>query len=95
MWQDKPLCGPLVDLLRREGLHATTVLRAVRDSGSSNLHPGSYHTPEILPISQDLALVVEVVAYPDQIEKILPNVEEMIGVGRLITLEKVHPLSVS
>jgi PII-like signaling protein len=53
--------------------------------GSSSV----YHTDKILRLSQDLPIVVEVVESTERIEKILPQLDEMVE-GGLITLEKVR-----
>ena len=84
-WEGKPLYEALVELFRREGFSGTTVLRGVGGYGSAS----RYHTEKILRLSQDLPIVIEVVEYPEQIEKILPKLDGMIG-GGLITLEKVR-----
>ena len=84
-WEGKPLYEALVELFRREGFSGATVLRGVGGYGSTS----RYHTEKILRLSQDLPVVIEVVEYPEKIEKILPKLDGMIG-GGLITLEKVR-----
>jgi uncharacterized protein len=84
-WHGKPLHEVIVGLLRKEGFSGATVLRGVAGFGSSSI----YHTDKILRLSQDLPLIVEVVEYTDRIEKILPQLDEMLD-GGLITLEKVR-----
>lgn len=88
-WQGKPLYEALIDLFRRENFYGATVLRGVGGYGSSSRGQGPVHTDKILRLSQDLPIVVEVVEYPERIEKILPKLDEMVG-GGLITLEKVR-----
>lgn len=88
-WQGKPLYQALVDLFRHEGFYGATVLRGVGGYGSSSRSQSLYKTQKILRLSQDLPLVVEVVEYPERIERILPKLDEMVG-GSLITLEKVR-----
>lgn len=88
-WEGKPLYQALIELLRREGFYGVTVLRGVGGYGSSSRGPHAYHTEKILRLSQDLPIVVEVVEYSDRIERLLPQLDEMIG-GGLITLEKVR-----
>ena len=84
-WEGKPLYQALIELFRREGFYGVTVLRGVGGYGAS----ARYHTEKILRLSQDLPIVVEVVEYPERIERLLPKLDEMIG-GGLITLEKVR-----
>ena len=84
-WQHKPLYQAIVELCRREGLTGVTVLRGVGGYGSSS----RYHTENILRLSQDLPVVIEVVEDAERIERILPRLDEMVD-GGLITLEKVR-----
>jgi len=72
-------------MLRREEFNGATVLRGCGGYGSSS----RYHTDKILRLSQDLPVIIEVVEYPERIERILPNLDEMLD-GGLITLEKAH-----
>ena len=84
-WHGKPLHEAIVQLLRKEKFSGATVLRGVAGFGSSSV----YHTDKILRLSQDLPLVIEVVEFPERIEQILPQLDEMVD-GGLITLEKVR-----
>lgn len=84
-WHGKPLYEALIELFRREQFSGVTVLRGVGGYGGSSI----YHTDKILRLSQDLPIVVEVVEFTERIEKILPQLDEMIG-GGLVTLEKVR-----
>ncbi len=88
-WEHKPLYEAIVELFRHEGFSGVTVLRGVGGYGSNSRGRGLYHTTNILRLSQDLPIVIEVVEYAERIEKILPRLDEMVG-GGLITLEKVH-----
>src|SRR5947209_13128724 len=81
----KPLYEAIVELLRKQAFSGATVLRGVGGFGSSSV----YHTDKILRLSQDLPIVVEVVESTERIEKILPQLDEMVE-GGLITLEKVR-----
>jgi PII-like signaling protein len=81
----KPLHEVIVEMLRREGFSGATVLRGVAGYGGSSV----YHTDKILRLSQDLPIIVEVVENTERIEKILPQLDQMVE-GGLITLEKVR-----
>jgi len=72
-------------LLRGEKFSGVTVLRGVGGFGSSSV----YHTEKIMRLSQDLPIVIEVVELAERIEKMLPQLDEMIS-GGLVTLEKVR-----
>jgi PII-like signaling protein len=84
-WHGRPLYEAIVELLRREGFSGATVLRGVAGFGSTS----RIHTDKILRLSQDLPMVIEVVEGEDRIEKLLPQLDQMVG-GGLITLEKVR-----
>ncbi|HUI40537.1 MAG TPA: DUF190 domain-containing protein [Terriglobia bacterium] len=84
-WHHKSLYQAIVDLFRHEGFSGVTVLRGVGGFGSSS----RYHTDTILRLSQDLPVVIEVVEDAERIERILPQLDDMVG-GGLITLEKVR-----
>jgi uncharacterized protein len=84
-WHGKPLYQAIVELCRHEGFCGVTVLRGVGGYGSSS----RYHTDKILRLSQDLPVVIEVVEYAERIERLLPDLDQMVE-GGLITLEKVR-----
>jgi PII-like signaling protein len=84
-WHGKPLYDAIVELLRREKFSGATVLRGVGGFGSSSI----YHTEKIMRLSEDLPIVIEVIEFAERIEKMLPQLDEMIG-GGLVTLEKVR-----
>jgi uncharacterized protein len=84
-WHGKPLYDAIVELLRQEKFSGVTVLRGVGGFGSSSV----YHTDKIMRLSQDLPIVIEAVEFAERIEKMLPQLDEMIG-GGLVTLEKVR-----
>lgn len=84
-WHGKPLYEAIIQMLRSENFSGVTVLRGVGGYGSSSI----YHTEKILRLSQDLPIVIEVVEFTERIEKVLPQLDEMIG-GGLVTLEKVR-----
>lgn len=84
-WHGRPLYEAIVELLRREGFSGATVLRGVAGFGSAS----RIHTDKILRLSQDLPIVIEVVESEERIEKLLPQLDQMVG-GGLITLEKVR-----
>jgi PII-like signaling protein len=84
-WRGRPLYEAIVELLRREGFSGATVLRGVAGFGSAS----RIHTDKILRLSQDLPIVIEVVESEERVEKLLPQLDQMVG-GGLITLEKVR-----
>ena len=84
-WHGKPLYDAIVELLRAEKFSGATVLRGVGGFGSSSV----YHTDKIMRLSQALPIVIEGIENAERIEKMLPELDQMIG-GGLVTLEKVR-----
>ena len=81
----KPLYQALVELFRSEKLSGATVLRGIVGFGAKS----HLHTTQLLRLSQDLPVVVEVVDSPEALDRIMPQVDEMVVDG-LITMEKVR-----
>jgi PII-like signaling protein len=80
----RPLHEALVELLRKEGFHGATVLRGVAGFGAHSV----YHTEKILRLSRDLPIIIEVVDTQENVDRVMPGLDGMIG-GGMITLEKV------
>ncbi len=68
-------------------LGGATVLRGNVGFG----HSSRVHTTKILPLSQELPVVVEIVDSQDKIHKFHPVLDEMMPSG-LVTIEKVQVL---
>ena len=81
----RPLYQALVEMFRREKLAGTTVLRGIEGFGAKS----HLHTTHLLRLSQDLPIVIEVVDSQDNIDRVMPQVAQMVGEG-LITMEKVR-----
>jgi PII-like signaling protein len=75
----------LLRFFKERGFAGCTVLRGVKGFGAS----ARTHTTEILRLSLDLPIVVEVVETEEKIQEVLPELDAMIG-GGLITLERVR-----
>jgi len=73
----------LVELFKKEGFAGATVLRGVAGFGAHSV----YHTDRILRLSRDLPIVIEVVDTQENIDRVMPKVDEMMS-GGLITIEK-------
>jgi PII-like signaling protein len=80
----RPLHEALVELLKMEQFHGATVLRGVAGFGAHSV----YHTDKILRLSRDLPMIVEVVDTQENVDRVMPRLDAMIG-GGMITLEKV------
>lgn len=83
----RPLYQALVETFRREKLAGATVLRGIVGFGAKS----HLHTTHLLRLSQDLPIVVEVVDSQEKIDKVMPQIDTMVGEG-LITMEKVRVL---
>lgn len=84
----KPLYEALLAILRERGCAGATVLRGIAGFGAS----ARVHTEKILRLSLDLPIVIEAVETEDRIQKVLPELDELIG-GGLITLERVRVIT--
>ena len=73
--------------MRREGFAGATVVRAVAGFGARSV----VHTANLLRLSQDLPIVVEIVDSEEQIERLVPILDEMVTEG-MVTIEKVRVL---
>lgn len=81
----RPLYTALVEMLREEGIAGATVLKGTMGFGAKrHLHSG-----HVLSLSMDLPIVIEVVDSQEQIDRVLPKVDDMVREG-LVTLEKVN-----
>lgn len=87
-WHGKPLYQAIVQRLREEGIAGATVIRAIEGYGAKS----HLHTARILRLSEDLPLVIEVVDRTENIERILPALDEMVADG-LVTLERVEVIA--
>ena len=87
-WHGKPLYQAIVERVRREGLAGATVVRGIEGFGADS----RLHTSRILRLSEDLPVVIEIVDTPDQIDRVVPILDEMVREG-MLTLERVQIVS--
>lgn len=83
--EGKPLYEAIVKKARELGMAGATVYRGVLGYGANSL----VHTSKILRISENLPMVVEIVDAPENIQKILPELDSMVKEG-LVTLERAE-----
>jgi len=81
----KPLYQHIVELMRKKKLAGATVLRAIAGFGAKS----HLHTADILRLSSDLPIVIEVVDTKEQLDDMIKDLDSIITEG-LITLEKVN-----
>ncbi|MGB9473903.1 MAG: DUF190 domain-containing protein [Candidatus Udaeobacter sp.] len=82
-WHHGPLYEAIVMKARELHLAGATVLRGPMGFGKSS----RLHTAKILRLSMDLPLVIEIVDTEENINRLLPALDEMMA-GGLVTLEK-------
>jgi len=84
-FEGKSLFEAIVESVRREGLAGATVLRGIEGYGASS----HLHTSRILRLSEDLPVVIEIVDTEENVDRVLPMLDAMVGDG-MMTMEKVH-----
>jgi uncharacterized protein len=87
VWQGAPLYRTIVMKAREMGLAGATVLRGSMGFGADS----RVHASKLLDISTDLPIVIEIVDSAEQIERLLPFLDESVSEG-LITIEAVKIL---
>jgi CBS domain-containing protein len=83
----RPLHFALVELLRRENAQGATVLRGVEGFGAG----GEIHVSHLVDVASRLPVIVEWVDTPEQVERLLPRVRELVRHG-LITVDDTEVL---
>lgn len=83
-WHGTPLYEALVLKAREMKLAGATVLRGIMGFGKNS----RIHTANILTLSTDLPLIIEIIDEENKIQSFLPVVDEMVKEG-MVTLENV------
>lgn len=81
----RPLYEAIVLKARELHLAGATVLRGIMGYGAGT----RLHTAKLLALSEDLPMIVEIVDSRDNIDKLLPFIDEHIEHG-LVTLERAE-----
>jgi hypothetical protein len=84
-YQGKALYEQIVLKARELNLAGATVVRGIMGFGADS----RMHTAKLLRLSEDLPVVVELVDTEENLNKLLPFLDEVVVEG-LITLEKVR-----
>ena len=87
-WHGKPLYQAIVERVRKEGLAGATVIRGIEGFGADS----RLHTARILRLSENLPVLIEIADSAEQIERILPVLDEMVGEGMVI-VERVEVIA--
>ncbi len=89
-WHHRSLALAVIERLRKEGYSGATVLRGIAGFGARSV----LHTTQILRLSEDLPVVIEMVEAHERVEALLAILDEMVPEG-LVTLEKVRVVKYS
>jgi hypothetical protein len=84
-YNDRPLYEQIVLKARELNLAGATVLRGIMGFGADS----RIHTAKLLELSVDLPMVIEIVDTEENINKLLPFIDETVTEG-LVTLEKMR-----
>ena len=84
-YKGKPLYEAIVLKARELNLAGATVTKGIMGFGSDS----RISTAKILRLSSHMPIVIEIVDTPDNIEKILPFLDEVVDKG-LVTLENIN-----
>jgi PII-like signaling protein len=84
-WGGRNLAVAIVEQCRKMGLAGATVTRGIMGFGKHSV----IHKAHLLGLSDDLPEKIEVVDKPEEIERLLPVLDQMMG-GGLIVVEDVH-----
>jgi hypothetical protein len=84
-WKDKPLYRAIVEKCRELDIAGATVFRGIEGYGASTLIRRPHH----LSFSHDAPLMVSVIDSEEQIQKLLPYLDEIVAEG-LIAISNVE-----
>jgi PII-like signaling protein len=84
-WHGGHLATAIVERCRKLGMAGATVTKGLMGFGKNS----RIHRAHLFGLSEDLPERVEIIDRPEQIEKVLPILEEMVTNG-LIVVEDVH-----
>ncbi len=84
-YEGRPLYEQIVLKARELNMAGATVIRGIMGFGACS----RLHTSKFLRLSEDLPIIIEIVDTEENINKLLPYLDEAVEEG-LITLEKVN-----
>jgi hypothetical protein len=82
-WHGQPLYMAILLKAREMGLAGGTVFRGIAGYGANSV----IHTANILRLSEDLPVVIEIVDTDEKIQAFLPVLDEMIKEGLILMRE--------
>jgi PII-like signaling protein len=83
-WQGKPLYQVLIERARQYGIKGATILRATEGFGPEH----HLSTERLVDLSDNLPLIIEMVDSQEQIETLLPELDQVMQRG-MITMTPV------
>lgn len=89
-YEGKPLYEQIVMKARELHLAGATVVRGILGFGANS----RIRSAKLLELSTDLPIIIEIVDVEDQIQKLIPFIDEMMGEG-LMTIEKMRVIKYS
>lgn len=87
-YRHRPLFEVLVERLREAGFAGATALKGAMGFGTHSVT----HTDRYLRLSNELPVVIEVIEESRRIELFLPQLDEYLAQGGLVTLERVRAI---
>ena len=85
-WHHRPVARALLERLRGEGFAGATVIHGIAGFGASSV----IHTANLVELSSDLPVLIEVVEDQSHVDRLLQILDEMITGGALVTVERVR-----
>jgi uncharacterized protein len=84
-WNDKPLYRAIVEKCRELDIAGATVFRGIEGYGASTL----IHRAHLLSFSSDAPIMVSVIDSDENIQKLIPFLDQVVGEG-LIAVSEVE-----
>lgn len=85
-WQGKPLYQAIVERCRELDIAGASVYRGIQGYGASTI----IRRRNLFRFSSDAPILVQIVDTEDQIQKLLPVIDEMVAHGGLIAISDVE-----
>jgi uncharacterized protein len=82
-WHGRNLGAAIIELCRAQGLAGATMTRGNMGFGKNSL----IHRAHLLGLSDDMPERIEVIDQHEQIAKVLPVLEQMVGAGLIVVQE--------
>lgn len=90
-YHHQPLYHAIVLKARELGMAGATVTRGVEGFGANS----RIHTANILRLSEDLPVVIEIADQPERIARLLGELDHMVTEGLIITIEDIRVVKYS